>query len=152
MHDFRKILKDPNEGFSATPVDNDIFRWNAVIFGPPETPLEGGIFPLKIVFPQQYPSQPPFVQFRGPLFHPNVFEDGKICVDILRNKWLPSYDITAVLLSIQSLLVDPDIHRTPEGGANVEAERLFVSDRQAYNRRIQDIVRKQLAEDVIDDF
>eukprot|EP00397_Hematodinium_sp_SG-2012_P061685 GEMP01082117.1.p1 GENE.GEMP01082117.1~~GEMP01082117.1.p1 ORF type:complete len:163 (+),score=31.30 GEMP01082117.1:73-561(+) len=143
MWDFRKMQKDPNEGFSATPVDNDLFRWKAVIFGPENTPWEGGIFSLDVEFPQQYPEHPPKIRFRTRLFHPNVFDNGQICLDILRNSWRPSYDLSAVLISIQSLIADPDLHSTPEGGANPIAERMYVDDRRAYNKTVEELVLEQ---------
>jgi ubiquitin-conjugating enzyme E2 A len=48
------------------------------------------------------------VKFVSKLFHPNVYGDGKICLDILQNQWSPIYDISGILTSIQSLLSDPN--------------------------------------------
>ena len=62
------------------------------------------------------------------------------------NRWSASYDISALLVSIQSLLASPDLHRTPEGGANPDAERLFVHDKHAYDRKVKEIVQNQLAD------
>ncbi len=120
LRDFKLISSDPPEGISAAPVDNDIFRWNAVIFGPDNTPLEGGIWKVEIVFPFDYPEKPPVVKFKTEVFHPNVFADGHICLDILRSAWSPSFDLSSLLVAIQSLLAEPDLHQTPEGAANGE--------------------------------
>lgn len=82
--------------------------WQAVIFGPDDTPWEGGTFKLFLEFSEEYPNKAPMVKFVSKLFHPNVYADGKICLDILQNQWSPIYDIAAILTSIQSLLSDPN--------------------------------------------
>eukprot|EP00171_Calliarthron_tuberculosum_P010370 IDg10370t1 len=88
---------------------------------PEETPWEGGTFKLMLDFSEDYPNKPPQVKFVSKLFHPNVYNDGGICLDILQSNWSPIYDISAVLTSIQSLLCDPN----PNSPANSEAARLF---------------------------
>lgn len=72
------------------------------------------------------------------MFHPNVYPDGSICLDILQNNWSPIYDVAAILTSIQSLLCDPN----PNSPANMEAARLFQENKEEYYRRVQDIVEK----------
>ena len=78
--------------------------WNAVIFGPQETPFEDGIFKLTMEFSEEYPNKPPVVKFLSKMFHPNFYDDGVICLDILQNRWSPTYDVSAILTSIQSLV------------------------------------------------
>mmetsp|Transcript_86052 Transcript_86052/g.149967 ORF Transcript_86052/g.149967 Transcript_86052/m.149967 type:complete len:130 (-) Transcript_86052:155-544(-) len=118
------------------------------MFGPPGTPLEGGVWKLDLAFPTEYPERPPTVRFRSKIFHPNVFADGQICLDLLSGaSWSPSYDVSTLLIAILSLLADPDTHATPEGGANPEAESLYVRDRQQYNARVEALVAAQLDED-----
>lgn len=75
--------------------------WNAVIFGPHDTPFEDGTFKLTIEFTEEYPNKPPTVRFVSHMFHPNVYADGGICLDILQNRWSPTYDVSAILTSIQ---------------------------------------------------
>ena len=67
-------------------MDNNIFMWEAIIFGPDDTPLEGGVFKLHLRFSEEYPQCPPHVKFQTSVFHPNVFTDGNICLDILRRE------------------------------------------------------------------
>ncbi|KPM09728.1 ubiquitin-conjugating enzyme E2-like protein [Sarcoptes scabiei] len=71
MRDFRRIQDDPPPGISAAPMENDIMHWNAVIFGPPDTPYEDGTFHLKLTFSEEYPNKPPLVKFVTRMFHPN---------------------------------------------------------------------------------
>lgn len=105
---------------------------------PDDTPWEGGTFKLTLNFTEDYPNKPPVVKFVSRLFHPNVYNDGGICLDILQSNWSPIYDISAVLTSIQSLLCDPN----PNSPANSEAARLFQENRREYNKRVQKIVEE----------
>lgn len=113
-------------------------KWSAVIFGPDDTPWEGGTFKLSLQFTEDYPNKPPLVKFVSKLFHPNVYNDGGICLDLLQNNWSPIYDISAVLTSIQSLLCDPN----PNSPANSEAARLYQENRREYGKRVQAIVEE----------
>eukprot|EP01017_Pseudomicrothorax_dubius_P018637 TRINITY_DN2058_c0_g1_i1.p1 TRINITY_DN2058_c0_g1~~TRINITY_DN2058_c0_g1_i1.p1 ORF type:complete len:108 (-),score=20.13 TRINITY_DN2058_c0_g1_i1:106-429(-) len=95
-----------------------------------------GIFKLKMEFTEDYPNKAPKVKFESKLFHPNVYADGSICLDILQNQWSPIYDVAAILTSIQSLLCDPN----PNSPANGEAAKLYQEDRKEYHRRVKEIV------------
>ncbi len=72
---------------------------------PDDTPWEGATFKLKMSFTEDYPNKPPKVQFVTKCFHPNVYANGGICLDILQNQWSPIYDIAAILTSIQVRLL-----------------------------------------------
>ncbi|KAM0752631.1 ubiquitin-conjugating enzyme [Meredithblackwellia eburnea MCA 4105] len=78
---------------------------------PAETPFEDGTFRLVLTFEESYPNQPPKVKFLSKMFHPNVYANGELCLDILQNRWSPTYDVAAILTSIQSLLHDPNPNR-----------------------------------------
>lgn len=68
---------------------------------PHDTPFEDGTFKLTIRFTEEYPNKAPAVRFVSKMFHPNVYADGGICLDILQNRWSPTYDVSAILTSIQ---------------------------------------------------
>ena len=76
------------------------------------------------------------------MFHPNIYADGSICLDILQNKWSPIYDVAGVLTSIQSPLTDPN----PNSPANTEAASLYVDHRLEYNERVKACVEQSLLE------
>ena len=136
MRDFRRLQTDPPSGVTGAPSDDDIMSWSAVIFGPDDTPWEGGTFKLDLTFTEDYPNKPPTVKFLTKLFHPNVYANGSICLDILSNQWSPIYDIAAILTSIQSLLTDPN----PNSPANVEAAKLYTDNRREYDRKVAEVV------------
>ena len=90
------------------------------------------------------PQKAPTVKFITDMFHPNIYANGSICLDILQNKWSPIYDVCAILTSIQSLLSDPN----PNSPANAEAARLFVEDKREYSNRVMSCVEKSWEEAV----
>lgn len=141
MSDLRAIKQEPPEGCSASPSsEDDLFVWNATIFGPDDTPWEGGIFSLRMTFTERYPEKAPRVRFTSEVFHPNVYTDGSICLDTLAEQWKPIHNVCTVLTSVQSLLTDPNC----ASPANPEAASLYQADRPAYNKRVRRIAQKSI--------
>lgn len=66
------------------------------------------MFQLRLQFTKDYPQSPPTVQFVTRMFHPNIYKDGTLCLDIIQSKWSPIYTVATILTSIQSLLQDPN--------------------------------------------
>ena len=60
-----------------------------------------------MTFPPEYPNKPPAVHFLSQMFHPNIYTDGRICLDILQGEWSPVYNIGSILTSIQVLQAEP---------------------------------------------
>jgi ubiquitin-conjugating enzyme E2 C len=102
------LMMSPTPGISAFPNDGDLLNWTATIAGPTETPYEGLIFKLSFAFPGTYPLTAPTVLFKTPIYHPNIDFSGRICLDILKDKWSAIYNVQSVLLSLQSLLGEPN--------------------------------------------
>ncbi|CAF1923765.1 BnaC05g49100D [Brassica napus] len=96
------------------------------------------LFKLSLQFSEDYPNKPPTVRFVSRMFHPNIYADGSICLDILQNQWSPIYDVAAILTSIQSLLCDPN----PNSPANSEAARMYSENKREYNRKVRDVVEQ----------
>ena len=96
-----------------------------------DTPFEDGAFKLTLEFTEEYPSKPPTVRFVSEIFHPNVYANGDICLDILQNRWSPTYDVSAILTSIQSLLDEPN----PDDPANSVAAQLYLENRREYKKK-----------------
>lgn len=106
--ELKDLQRDPPTSCSAGPVAQDMFHWQATIIGPNDSPYAGGVFQVTIHFPPDYPFKPPKVAFRTRVFHPNINNNGNICLDILKDQWSPALTISKVLLSICSLLTDPN--------------------------------------------
>jgi len=102
------IAKDPPSTCSAGPVGEDLFHWTSTIMGPEDSPFSGGVFFLDIHFPADYPFKPPKIVFQTKVYHPNINKNGSICLDILKDQWSPALTLSRVLLSISSLLTDPN--------------------------------------------
>ena len=102
------IQTSPPTNCSAGMVDDNIHHWKATIIGPDDSPYQGGIFYLDIKFPERYPFKPPKVKFITRIYHPNISRNGLICVDILKKNWSPALTTSKMLLSICSLLNDPN--------------------------------------------
>ncbi|KAK8659157.1 hypothetical protein V6N13_029367 [Hibiscus sabdariffa] len=113
---------------------------------PDDSPWEGGTFKLTLQFSEDYPNKPPEVRFVCRMFHPNIYTDGRICLDILQNQWmmyqlfsLPSrlaLFLTIIPILLQSLLCDPN----PNSPANAEAAKMFTENKREYNRRVKEMV------------
>ncbi|KAI5169752.1 ubiquitin-conjugating enzyme E2 A [Pancytospora epiphaga] len=132
LKDLSTINKENSNMIYAQPLEDNMFIWVAVIIGPPDTPYENGTFSLVLTFDEGYPNHPPQVSFISKMFHPNVYPNGELCLDIIKNKWSPSYDVLGVLMSVQSLLNDPN-NRSP---ANLEASKLYESNIDEYRARV----------------
>ena len=109
-----QLMMSSTPGISAFPnADGNLLNWTGTITGPDATPYEGLIFKLTFAFPTSYPFAPPTVLFKTPIYHPNVDFSGRICLDILKDKWSAVYNVQSVLLSLQSLLGEPNKYVFP---------------------------------------
>ncbi|KAL4805451.1 ubiquitin-conjugating enzyme/RWD-like protein [Aspergillus unguis] len=130
--------RDPPSSCSAGPESEDLFRWQATIMGPSDSPYSGGVFFLTIHFPTDYPFKPPKVNFNTRIYHPNINSNGSICLDILRDQWSPALTISKVLLSICSMLTDPN----PDDPLVPEIAHVYKTDRPRYESTAREWTRK----------
>jgi len=109
QNEYKDLQKNPVLNCSAGPIDDkDFTHWQGTIFGPEDTPYHGGIFSLDIKFTDEYPFKPPKIIFKTPIYHCNINRQGGICLDILKENWSPALNISKLLLSICSLLAEPN--------------------------------------------
>ncbi|KAJ3268164.1 E2 SUMO-conjugating protein ubc9 [Borealophlyctis nickersoniae] len=113
----------------------NLSKWTVGIPGKAGTPWEGGLYKLTMAFPDDYPQKPPKCQFTPPLFHPNVYPSGTVCLSILNEEqdWKPAITIKQILIGIQDLLNDPN----PESPAQSDAYVLFKKDKVAYEKKVR---------------
>ncbi len=140
LTDITKEAQSYPKGFNAGPVNaQDIFHWRATIPGPEQSPYENGLFELDINFPVDYPFKPPKITFITKVFHPNINSNGSICLDILgQAQWTPALTLYKVLLSISSLLTDPN----PNDPLDGTAAKLYKEDRNKFNETVKEWVNK----------
>ena len=104
--------KDHPFGFIARPMKNpdgtlNLMLWEYGIPGKKNTPWDGGLYRGQMIFKDDYPSTPPKVKFVPPLFHPNVYPSGTVCLSLLDEEkdWRPAITIKQILLGIQVKVV-----------------------------------------------
>ena len=133
--ELKDVMKDPPSGCSCGPEkEGELYHWTGVIMGPSDSPYAGGVFKVDIHFPTDYPFKPPKVSFMTKIYHPNVNASGVICLDILKNQWSPALTISKVLLSILSLLTDPN----PDDPLWPEVAHQYKTDRLAYDLKARE--------------
>ncbi|KAI3633537.1 hypothetical protein MIR68_008484 [Amoeboaphelidium protococcarum] len=96
-------------GISAFPESDNLRKWIGTVEGADNTPYAGQTYKLSLQFTSEYPFKAPVVKFITQIYHPNVdFETGTICLDILKEEWSAIYNVQTILISIQSLLGEPN--------------------------------------------
>ncbi|KND01599.1 ubiquitin-conjugating enzyme E2 15 [Spizellomyces punctatus DAOM BR117] len=149
----KELTKNPVEGFSAGLADDNIYEWDVMMVGPEGTLYEGGFFKARLSFPTNYPQMPPKMRFISDMWHPNVYENGEVCISILHppgddkwgyesasERWLPIHTVETIVLSVISMLSGPN----DESPANIEAAKQWREDPKGFKRRVQRTVRKSL--------
>ncbi|CAG8589440.1 2838_t:CDS:2 [Paraglomus brasilianum] len=148
LEERKQWRRDHPYGFYARPVKGenglDLMTWTCGIPGKHGTPWESGVFKLTVSFPEEYPSKPPKCRFTPPLFHPNVYPSGTVCLSILNEEeaWKPAITIKQILLGIQDLLNDPN----PDSPAQSDAYMLYKKDKAAYERRVRQQAKEYSAQ------
>jgi len=80
------------------------------IIGPSDSPYEDGVFYIEIFCHGQYPIKPPYIRFYTKIYHSNIDRIGRICLDILKDKWSPSIQLKIIGLSLITLLGDQNFN------------------------------------------
>lgn len=126
--------KTPPKGISLFPkTPKDLFLWEALIEGPPNSVYQNLKFKIQIIIPKDYPYKPPTVVFLTKTYHPNVDNYGNICLDILKEKWSAVYNLSQVMISLQVLLEHPN----NDSPLNVEAANLW-HNKEKYLAKIKE--------------
>ncbi len=129
----QSLSADYTKMFSIKMIGENMFHWQSTIYGPDNTLYAGYEFDLDIILPEDYPQSPVTIKFVTPIQHMNINSEGDICVDILKNKWTSKSNITSVIISIISLLSDPN----PLDPLNSDLAELYRTDKKKYKKSIQ---------------
>ncbi|KAF9363092.1 Ubiquitin-conjugating enzyme E2 T [Mortierella sp. NVP85] len=110
--EIKNLETSPPLGIVCFPLNDSIVHLQAEFTGPPDTPYSGGTFKMEIHIPEKYPFEPPRCQFLTKVYHPNIDDQGRICLDILKGppkgSWNPAISIATMLLSLRVLLANPN--------------------------------------------
>ncbi|XP_010495378.1 PREDICTED: ubiquitin-conjugating enzyme E2 4-like [Camelina sativa] len=138
--DLRCLNRDLSPNITAVTVDDDIFRCEATLIGPVNTPYEGGVFKLKVTFPPDYPRSPPKVIFITRICHPNVSDNGGIYLKVLRrDSWSPM-SIVKLFKELVEKLIEPEVN--DEGQTIEYLANLYKSDRRRFEAMAREMTNK----------
>eukprot|EP01033_Poteriospumella_lacustris_P008784 gene8786-6320_t len=136
---YMDLARNPPDGVSVgLGEDENIFNWELLIVGPPDTLYEGGFFTAKLDFPADFPNSPPVMTFKTPIWHPNVYEDGRVCISILHppgedqfnqqetsaERWRPILGVESIIISTvpaRPVVSPPDSPRLIDEGKGFDA-------------------------------
>ncbi len=122
-----------NEGITLFPNESNIQNFHGSIIGPIGTPYAGLKYDLEIRIGIDYPMKAPVVRFVGPkIYHPNVNTYGDICLDILKSEWAPTLSLAKMMLSICSLLNEPN----PSSPLNSSAAHDWINNKPKYQQEV----------------
>merc|ERR1712086_528816 len=139
MADKNRILKELKDlaagkeesGVFAETVGDDMRHWKGMLKGPDGTPYDGGVFEVDIVLTEDYPYNPPKMEFDTRVWHPNVSsQTGAICLDILKKEWSPALTIRTTLHSLQALLCAPE----PDDPQDAEVANQYKSNIEEFKK------------------
>lgn len=128
--ELKNLKKEPVEGCRIEEDEQNLYRWQCGIFGPPSTIYAGGYYKATMTFPKDYPYSPPKFKFDSKMWHPNIYDSGEVCISILHapgadeqsgelacERWTCTQNVRTILLSVISLLSAPNV----SSPANVDA-------------------------------
>lgn len=144
LKQFLAIQSDPNSGINASFIDNDVYKWRVTFFGPPQSPYSGGVFPAMVEFPPDYPSNPPRMKFLTPMYHPNIADNGEVCISIF-NSSNPDQDdhlsdsvpfeftAQSFFITVQAMLSDPDF----DSPVNMDVAYTYQNNPREFMRKVR---------------
>ncbi|MCO5552629.1 hypothetical protein L7F22_006144 [Adiantum nelumboides] len=150
QRELKMLLSDPPPGVSAWPCDgHNLTHLSAQIHGPEGTVYANGVFKLDIQVPERYPFEPPNIKFNTPVYHPNIDNGGRICLDLLnlppKGAWRPSLNLSILLASIGLLLADPN----PDDGLMGDITAEYKHDRLSFDAKARNWTELYASQDQV---
>ena len=136
-----ELMKDATlakEGYKIEAKASDVTNWTVHLAGPRESIWEGGVFKISVKFPNDYPMKAPRMSFITKIWHPNIATSGGICLDILAGNWSPALRMEKVMVSIASLLTDPNCSSPMNG----DAANQYKKNRKDYDKKVKEWINK----------
>ncbi|KAI8348488.1 ubiquitin-conjugating enzyme/RWD-like protein, partial [Mortierella sp. GBAus27b] len=140
--EIKDLETSPPLGIVCFPLNDNIMHLQAEFTGPPDTPYSGGTFKMEIHIPDKYPFEPPRCEFLTRVYHPNIDDQGRICLDILKGPpkgtWNPAISIATMLLSLRVLLANPN----PDDPLLVDVANEFKENKTLFNEKAREYTRR----------
>ncbi|KAH0575577.1 Ubiquitin conjugating enzyme E2 [Spironucleus salmonicida] len=126
-------LKDIKKNYSQyTIISSDLSQWVVSFI------FNNKKLTLQLKFPDTFPSVAPQAKFLCKLFHPNIWSDGRICLDTLNSRWVPAMSVASIITTILSLLEDAN----PDSPANTDAAEIFKRNREQYQELFEKAIQE----------
>ncbi|CAO1631523.1 unnamed protein product [Sympodiomycopsis kandeliae] len=133
------LTRNPLPGITVTASESNVYAWTAILQGPEGTPYEKGHFKLSIDFPVEYPFKGPKIKFQTRVYHPNIDDDGNLCVGLLKSDaWKPSTKADTILNSIIQLLSEPN----PDDALVASIAEQYNKDRAKFDQTAKEYTQK----------
>ncbi|POY74412.1 putative Acid-D-amino-acid ligase [Rhodotorula taiwanensis] len=137
--EYAELQADSPPHVVAGPDESNFLHWTGTITGPPDSAYKGGKFNIDITFPTEYPFKSPNVKFTTRIYHPNVTDDGAICMGLLKSEaWKPSTKIEQILRALVQLLQEPN----PDDALVASIAEVYNQNRPLFNKTAQEWVQK----------
>jgi ubiquitin-conjugating enzyme E2 D/E len=131
-----ELQKNPVESVDVSPVNDDLFAWQGSLVGPASSPYKGGKFKITMNFEPEYPFKPPNIKFGTKVYHPNVDDDGSICVGLLKSEsWKPATKLSQVLRALYNLLEEPN----PDDALQASIAEVYNKDRPRFEKTAAEV-------------
>lgn len=119
-------------------IHDNIYDWYMTIKGPDKSRYNNALFKIHVNIPYQFPFYSPKIRFITKIAHPNISQDGNICMDILKKQWNPTISILTLITALCSLLINPNF----EDPLNGEITSLYHNNKELYYDKIEEYKNK----------
>jgi len=128
---------DPIPGTKISFPDPDNLMKFDVSVKPADGMYKAATFMFNVEIPATYPYDPPKVVCNTLVYHPNIDWEGKVCLNILRQDWMPVLSLGSVIFGLMTLFLEPN----PDDPLNKEAAQLMVEKAKDFQRNVQESLR-----------
>lgn len=131
-------MTNPIPGITIS-TEDVLTEWRCELTGPQRSAYSGGTFKIKITFPLEYPFKPPIIKFLTKIYHPNIDDEGAICLSLLKNEvWKPATQMRNIVTAILQLLIEPN----PDDPLDSNIANIYRNDRKTFETNVTTWINK----------